>query len=419
MNRPRTWHMVFGWSFFAILQMWAAAGRAQTFFQPAPVAPRDFGIMAWGESPSDPDQLRGMAEAGLNISGFCRPEDLDRVRAAGLACFVNDRRVNGYDWSKLPEESELRRQVTNAVRDDSGHPAALGFFLRDEPGTPIMPGLGRMGALIAEAAPGKWAYVNLFPTYATVGQLGAASYEDYVRAFIRDAHPPFLSWDNYSLREGEMRDPFYTNLEIIRRISLEKGIPFWNCVLANSLFAYMEPTDATLHLEVYSTLAYGGRGIEYYTYFTPDVGNYRFAAVDPFGHRTATWDMLRRVNLEIHQLAPWIVQLRSTGVYHSEPVPEGSRSLKESHLVAEVKADTLQRPPVAARFLVGEFADRDGKPYLMIVNRNLQYSMRFSLKLRDSRLRLNRISPYSGNVEPFGGENNWLAPGAGILLQLK
>jgi hypothetical protein len=34
------------------------------------VAPKDFAVMAWGNSPSDPEQLRGMREAGLNISGF-------------------------------------------------------------------------------------------------------------------------------------------------------------------------------------------------------------------------------------------------------------------------------------------------------------------------------------------------------------
>jgi hypothetical protein len=34
-----------------------------------PVSPRDFAIMAWGLSPSDPQQLAGMKEAGLNKAG--------------------------------------------------------------------------------------------------------------------------------------------------------------------------------------------------------------------------------------------------------------------------------------------------------------------------------------------------------------
>jgi hypothetical protein len=44
----------------------------QRSFQPKPIAPKEFAVMAWGDSPSDTEQLRGMKDAGLNISGFCR-----------------------------------------------------------------------------------------------------------------------------------------------------------------------------------------------------------------------------------------------------------------------------------------------------------------------------------------------------------
>ena len=66
------------------------------------VSPKEFAVMAWGDSPSDPDELRGMKEAGLNISGFCRAEDLDRVKAAGLTCFVNDPKINRLRAGQAP-----------------------------------------------------------------------------------------------------------------------------------------------------------------------------------------------------------------------------------------------------------------------------------------------------------------------------
>ena len=143
----------------------------------------------------------------------------------------------------------------------------------------------------------------------------------------------------------------------------------------------MEPSDATLHLQVYSTLAYGGRGIQYFTYVTPEVGNYRLGALDPFGHRTPTWDMLRRVNLEIQALAPWLNRLTSSGVYHSDPVPEGSQPMSGSRWVEQVSASTADKS-VAARYLLGEFKGEDGRPYLMLVNRDLAHSIHFSIKLR-------------------------------------
>jgi len=100
--------------------------------------------------------------------------------------------------------------------------------------------------------------VNLLPTYATNTQLGTPDYETYLRRFVETVHPAFISWDNYSLLEGEMNDRFYTNLELVRHQSLESKIPFWNIILANSHFNYMEPADSTFRLQVYSTLAYGG-----------------------------------------------------------------------------------------------------------------------------------------------------------------
>ena len=398
----------------------AAAARSQSSFHPKPVAPRDFAVMAWGSSPSDPEQLRLMKEAGLNISGFCHASDLDRVRDAGLTCFVSDPRANGYDWAKLPAEEEIRAKAADLARQVGSHPAALGFYLIDEPHGSLMPGLGRVAAILRQAMPDKWPYVNLFPYRVSLDRLGTPSYDAYVKMLVDTIRQPFLSYDNYSLVNGEMLDYFYINLEIIRRLGLETKTPFWNCILANAHFNYMEPSDATFHLQVSSTLAYGGRGIQYFTYFTPEVGNYRLGAVDQFGNRTPTWDMLRRINNEIHALAPTMIHLRSTGVYHYPDVPEQGRPLTESRLVRSVEmVQRLVRNPAGARFLAGEFEDEQGRPYLMLVNKDLAHSFRFRIQLKQESRKLLRISPYSGREEPFEGEMDWLAPGAGVLFRVE
>lgn len=395
---------------------WNASGQA--IYNPEPPPPERFAIMAWGRSPSEPELLRGMKEAGLNISGFCRLEDIELVRQAGLACFVSDKRINGYDWERLPPEAELRRAIAEAVAAVKDHPAVIGFYLRDEPQASQMPGLGRVASLLRELAPAKTTYVNLFPHRVSRERLGA-DYESYVRMLVDLVGQRFLSYDNYFLVGGEMLDSFYTNLEIVRRAALEKRVPFWNCILANAHFNYMEPSDATFALQVYATLAYGGRGIQYFTYFTPQIGNYRLGAVDPFGNKTPTWDMVRRINKQIHALAPTVSVLRSTGVYHYPDVPEQARPLSESKLVESVEmTQRYLRPPIAGRFLVGEFEDGQGRPYFLLVNKDLQHSFQFRVRLRRAG-NLVRVSPYSGREEPFGREMDWLAPGAGVLLRVE
>jgi hypothetical protein len=402
---------------FALLSV---AASAQQFPTPELPDPKSFAIMAWGDAPSDTAQLKGMRDAGLNIAGFCRAADLDKIRQAGLACFVNNPRIGGYDWQALPADSEIRSRIGELAQQIGANPAAMGFFLRDEPHASLMPGLARVAKIARERMPGMWPYVNLFPYRVSAERLGTDTYDKYVRMLVDTVGQPFLSYDNYSLVGGEMLDYFYTNLEIVRRLSIETRTPFWNCILANAHFNYMEPSDATFHLQVYATLAYGGRGIQYFTYFAPNVGNYRLAAIDQFGNRSPTWERLRRINLEIAALAPTILKLRSTGVFHYPDVPDQARPLAASRLVRSIEmTQRFVKPPAAARFLVGEFEDGQGRPYVMIVNRDLNNSFQFHLHLVKESSKLIRISPYSGKEEAFGGEMDWLAPGAGILLRIE
>jgi hypothetical protein len=397
----------------------ALAAQPQMFHNPERVAARTFPIMAWGGAPSDPAQLTLMKEAGLNTAGFCRVEDAGKVNDAGLACFVSDKRVNGYEWSKLPSDEEIRKNLAEVVKQVGENPAVLGFYLRDEPHSSLMPAMGRVSRMLKEMAPDKWPYVNLFPYRVSRDRMGT-DYETYARMLVETIGQPFLSYDNYSLVGGEMLDYFYNNLEIVRKISQDVKTPFWNCILANAHFNYMEPSDATFHLQVYATLAYGGRGIQYFTYYSPHNGNYRLGAVDQFGNKTATWDALRRINLQIHALAPVVLKLHSTGVYHYPDVPEYGKPLSEGKLVRSVSmVQRYLKPPVQGRYLIGEFEDAEGRPYFMIVNKDLGNSFQFAIELRQEGRKLMRICNYSGREEEFGREMDWLAPGAGILFRVQ
>jgi hypothetical protein len=150
------------------------------------------------------------------------------------------------------------------------------------------------------------------------------------------------------------------------------------------------------------------------------VGNYRLGAIDQFGNRTATWEMLRRINNQIHALAPTLIKLRSTGVYHYPEVPEQGRGVGDGKLIRVVEmSQRYVRPPAGARYLVGEFEDASGRPYFMLVNKSLTQSFRFDVKLKEEGRKLVRVSPYSGREEAFGREMDWLAPGAGVLLRVE
>lgn len=268
-----------------------------------------------------------------------------------------------------------------------------------------------MASAIRDSAPDKWPYINLFPDYADNSQLGTSGYEDYLERFIATCHPKIVSYDNYSLMDdGSLRNNYWTNLEAVRNACKKHGIEFWNIVLAVAHFNYREPNAADLRFEAYTSLAYGARGLAYFTYFAPAVGNYRGAAIDQFGNETPTWHNLQNVNLQLQKLGSALLQLESEDVYHIGDVPSGCKGAPTNSLVSAIPGGA---------FLVGEFSHKDGSRYVLIVNKDVVKSHPCSPQFRKAPRRLQHVSPYSGTLTPFEGEYVWLAPGQGVLLKLE
>ena len=377
---------------------------------PAPADTNFFPIMAWNGAPKDPAALQKMRECGLTIAGFAAPGTLDACRAAGLKAIVSDARTSGYDWANV-DEAKARKNVASLVAKVGRHPAVFGYYLRDEPGVGMFAGLAKVADLIRELSPGKWPYINLFPDYANADQLDIPTYAEYLERFIAACHPSIISYDNYSLMDdGSVRGNYWSNLESVRAACQKHGIEFWNIVLSVAHFSYRELNAADFRFEVYTTLAYGGRGISYFTYFTSSTGNYRMAPIDQFGHQTATWYYMQHVNLQIQKLAPTLLQLHSDAVYHIGQIPSGASGPPTNSLVSSVAGDN---------FLVGDFTHRDGSRYLMVVNKDLAKSRPCSPQFRTAPRRLQHVSAYTGTLRPFEGEDVWLPPGDGVLLKVE
>ena len=369
-----------------------------------------FPIMAWNSAPSDPAVLKTMKAAGLTIAGFAPPSGLDACQAAGLKAIVSDPRASNYEWAKM-DDAHVRQNVSNLVAQVGGHPAVYGYYLRDEPSASMFEGLAKVANAFRDFAPGKWPYINLFPDYAEPWQLGTSNYSEYLERFAEVCKPTIVSYDNYSLMDdGSVRGSYWSNLESVRAFCKKHDAEFWNIVLSVAHFNYREPTAADFRFQAYTTLAYGGRGISYFTYFAPQVGNYRMAPIDQFGNKTANWRNLRNVNLQILKLAPTLLQLRSDDVYHLGAIPTGCREAPATSLVKSVEGGDS--------FVVGEFTHRDGSRYVMVVNKDLGKSHHCSPQFRSAPKQLRHISPYTGQLTPFEGEYMWLAPGQGTLLKL-
>jgi len=343
------------------------------------------------------------------VAAVLAKKDLYLCHAAGLKAIISDPRVSNYDWKNV-DEAVARTNVANLVAEVGKHPAVYGYYLRDEPGAELFAGLGKVAAIVRELAPGKWPYINLFPNYASTQQLGTATYEEHIERFVGACKPNTLSYDHYALMDdGSLREGYWRNLEQMRAAAKKHNLPFWNIVLTVAHFNYREPTAADLRFQVYSTLLYGARGIAYFTYFAPQVGNYRSAPVDQFGNPSPAWHYLQNANLQVGKLAPVLLRLKSDAVYHFGQVPSGCVSATESNLVKAVDG---------GEFAVGDFTHENGSRYVMVMNKSFTKSVYCTPQFRTAPKRVQTISPYTGAPGDFSGEQQWLAPGQGVLLTL-
>jgi hypothetical protein len=252
--------------------------------------------------------------------------------------------------------------------------------------------------------------VNLFPNYASAGQLGTPTYEAYLDQFVATCRPPVLSYDHYALHEGGgfTADAYFLNLEQMRRVAVKHDLPFWNIVQAQGCLNFREPTAADFRFQVYTSLAYGARGIAYFQYIASAVGNFRGAPVDQFGNETDAWRWMQSVNLQVGKLGPTLLKLRSDRAYHFGSVPKGSAGPDEQSLVKAANGSLL----------VGDFTHADGSRYVLCVNKDFARSMPCHPQFRGQVKRPEMVSPYSGQLTPYEGEQVWLAPGQGVLLKL-
>jgi hypothetical protein len=389
---------------------------------PRRVAPSEFIIFPWGQMPdyagfwgglggdlTDMNAaMKDLYDCGFNTSGFTGAQNLQYARKNQLLGILSAS-INPAQETTQEQADETIQKLMESIAEPDDRKAVYAIYLRDEPNASLFPRLNVWSNAVKKQ--GVLPYINLFPDYASPQQLGTKDYQEHLDQYVEICKPPYISYDNYSLFEGGRldEDRFYGNLESVRNKSLQAGIPFWNVVLANTHFKYAEPSDATLAIQVYSTLAYGGKGIGYFTYYAPQVGNYRLAPIDRFGYRTPTWAMMRNINLQIHSLVPVYGKLKSVNVFHTGKVPRDGKGIDSAQLIESVSIDSL---------LVGEFTDPDGKPYALVVNKNMHSSVHFEIKFK-AQGRVFLISAFNRGKTSLAGEQNWLAPGCGVLLTVE
>lgn len=310
------------------------------------------------------ERYHEMARAGFNVviaNSVSDPKaQIELCRVAGLKALV---------------------EATGSPETWPEGEACWGYHVTDEPGASAFPELGRRVAEIRRHRPGRLAYINLFPNYASPAQLGTPTYEEHVSRFLREVKPEVLSMDHYPLmrpdRDG--RDGYLENLEVFRRLANGAGIPFWNFFHAMPFNDRIDPTEAQIRWQIHASLAYGAKGVLYFCYWTPGKGAGGAgefpkggAILTAEGIPTRHYDEARRINAELARIGPVQMQLTGEGVVRvrvragdtTNAVPAGG----------PIRALKVLRGDPPGEFLLGVLRHRDGRRAVWLVNHDHSYT---------------------------------------------
>lgn len=382
---------------------------------PAAASSQSFLLTFWCGPPLaqfDDARAAEVAAAGFTVVGApcdggsdpaLNRRALDVAQRHGLRMWVADHRFS----PQAVAAPEWPAPLDAAVAEYRNHAALGGYVVADEPPAPEFDAVAAVVSALRAVDPDRLAYVNLLPDYVPPRLLGTPSYEDYVEQFITTAHPQLLSYDYYPFGEEKDRSTFFTNLAVMRAAAQRHALPFMLIVLAMPHGPYRDPTEAELAWQVHHALAYGARGVSYFTYWTPsrdDDWHFRHGLIED-GRPTLRYFQIARLNRELRAIAAALEGFDSIAVADSlgdigVPFPIGP-------------IDGIDGGPITA----GLFGDDAGRLAVLLVNRDYRYGVNSQLRLR----------PGSTIPEAFDASSNrWrrladlafvLPPGGALLLR--
>ncbi|MDP6607427.1 MAG: hypothetical protein QF664_14390 [Dehalococcoidia bacterium] len=309
----------------------------------------EFVIYLWNppQAGTPEEKAEALAAAGFTVVDW-DPDQLDVLSRHGLKGMVHN---------ATPELAERIRS----------HPALWGYHLVDEPypESQFPPIAERMRAIEA-VDPDHPPFVNMLSTTG-----------EFLRTYMRIVRPPLLSFDYYQWTWGS--DRYFAKLEQFRDQAILAGVPLGSCIetTANPAIergdtTYVADNALKLRQSVYTNLAYGVTMVEWFSagrLFEPGT-----LELTPSGRDVAA------LNAELKRVGPMLVGLRSIDVYHTAPLPRGTRSAPQEHwvrLVGEADANGL---------VLGMFEDAEGADYAMVVNRDYRRAQSVTVQLQSKWL---------------------------------
>ena len=323
-----------------------------------PANAADGGAESYNPSFITKSNFQTYKDAGFNIlSGLYEREPfspaevrkaLELCQELDLAYFLNDvsYRCDSKGGTDPAPTEEYFRQIMQDewyLYEDN----FAGITVKDEPAAADFDGMARVNKVLNELTDGKSVYATLFPAYVETGRLYLEdepedeweAYRKYVTEYIEKVQPSMIPYNCYAFMkqgatlENTYGDPgqlsyarnnltdYFTSLSLFREMSQKYDLPFWVTVIAYNHRNPQHMTEKEIAWTVNSSLAYGAKGMQYYTYWSHLDGNpenwdshKKRGLVTANGTPHDTYYQIKRINENIKTVDDVLMAATSKGV---------------------------------------------------------------------------------------------------------
>ena len=292
--------------------------------------------------------------------------------------------INGYIDNNLEsgKEAAYKAAFEKNLQEYLKYDSFAGIYAADEPKTQKMAGIGKAAEYFysLEGTSDREWWVNLLGS--GYGANGSDSYVEHVNTAAQTTGAGRLSFDEYPLYVGKIRSSFFSNLAHMAAVGKVHNQVFDTFILTMGHWDYRTTNNYDdLAWQIYSSMAFGTRGIETFTYWTTmGTGEgITHGLIDHYGNRTQTWYSMQEVISEVNSFQHMYMNAEWQGVMTYTADEDYSNDLlnlipssitvgetdvpvkmKSHERIASVKSDN--------DLLIGSFKDKDNRDAFMVVN---------------------------------------------------
>ena len=334
----------------------------------------------------------------------------------------------------LLEKQNPPERYTEAAQRFKDHPAVWGIDVGDEPSALDFPYYGKVTALTEQLFPNQFAYLNLYPNYAsvaentaqqTVNQLGTATYDEHIRRYCANVGLSYLSYDFYMYALSDDRTSFvgitraFEDLRVVADACRSTGRAMWIVLQVNSNRPEEWINKNQLRFQANSALAFGAEAITWGCY---TAGWWHNQVLDAKGEKTEQYEKLKTVNAELHALGGEYMKYRNVSThfigFDGSFAPNGAKVLQELNTGVFFGLHMTDGSPLLAGQMVAR--DGSGKQAVLLCNasepwgeRETEDTVEFSAAGSNFRI----LTP-QGEVKPetADGKQRFCLPSCGAAL---